>query len=86
MLLPIEKHLSIHWFIREVKCEERRGEHSINLLFFKTPGVGLHPKSRETISLKRNCEMETSSGLSFDLPFVWKRSVIHQVQPTMVFK
>ena len=35
----------------------RRGEHSINLLFFKTPGVGLHPKSRETTSLKRNREI-----------------------------
>lgn len=25
----------------------------------------------------------THNGLSFDLPFIWKRSVIHQVQPTM---
>lgn len=27
----------------------------------------------------------TYNGLSFDLPFIWKRSVIHQVQPTMKF-
>lgn len=25
----------------------------------------------------------TYNGLSFDLPFIWKRSVVHQVQPTM---
>jgi len=40
----------------------RRGEHSINLLFFKIPGVGLHPKSRETTSLKRNCEIRRKTG------------------------
>jgi len=40
----------------------RRGEHSINLLFFKTPDVGLHPKSRETTSLKRNREIRRKNG------------------------
>jgi len=40
----------------------RRGEHSINLLFFKTPGVGLHPKSRETTNLKRNREIRRKNG------------------------
>lgn len=55
----------------------RRGEHSINLLFFKTPGVGLHPKSRETTSLKRNREIRretrkrvrTETGGDFDFLF-----------------
>jgi len=55
----------------------RRGEHSINLLFFKTPGVGLHPKSRETTNLKRNREIRretrkrvrTETGGDFDFLF-----------------
>ena len=28
----------------------------------------------------------THNGLSFDLPFIWKRSVVHQVPPTMEFR
>ena len=34
----------------------------------------------------KNPYLITHNGLSFDLPFIWKRSVIHQVQPTMQFK
>ncbi len=28
----------------------------------------------------------THNGLSFDLPFIWKRSVIHRIQPSMEFR